>query len=64
VLNGMPMRETLEFSNAMAALNCTCLGARGGIATFAEAQALMERARRNPSARRSHPDFVPVPGRA
>ena len=28
---GMPMREALEFSNAMAALNCTALGARGGI---------------------------------
>src|ERR1700733_11059151 len=31
ILQGMPMRETLEFSNAMAALNCTKLGARGGI---------------------------------
>jgi sulfofructose kinase len=64
VLNGMPMRETLEFSNAMAALNCTCLGARGGIATIAEAQALIERAGQDPAARHSHPDFVPVPGRA
>ena len=31
VLQGMPMREALDFSNAMAALNCTALGARGGI---------------------------------
>ena len=31
VLQGMPMLEALEFSNAMAALNCTALGARGGI---------------------------------
>ena len=45
VLEGMPMRETLEFSNAMAALNCTAMGARGGIATLAEARALIERAR-------------------
>jgi signal transduction histidine kinase len=30
VLEGMPMRQVLEFSNAMAALNCTALGARGG----------------------------------
>jgi len=31
VLQGMPMLEALEFSNAMAALNCTSLGARSGI---------------------------------
>ena len=46
VLQQMPMRETLEFANAMAALNCTALGARGGIATVQEARALMERAER------------------
>jgi sulfofructose kinase len=52
VLQNMPMRETLEFSNAMAALNCTALGARGGISTIDEALALMKRAER-----RSHKDF-------
>lgn len=52
VLQNMPMRETLEFSNAMAALNCTALGARGGISTIDEAKALMHRAER-----RSHRDF-------
>ena len=52
VLQKMPMRDALEFSNAMAALNCTALGARGGIAAIAEATALMKRAER-----RSHPDF-------
>lgn len=52
VLENMPMRETLDFSNAMAALNCTALGARGGIATVSEAAALMNRAER-----RSHRDF-------
>ena len=31
VLQGMAMPDALEFSNAMAALNCTALGARGGI---------------------------------
>ena len=31
VLQGMPMGEALDFSNAMAALNCTAIGARGGI---------------------------------
>ncbi len=52
VLQNMPMRETLEFSNAMAALNCTALGARGGISTIDQARALIERAER-----RSHKDF-------
>ena len=52
VLQNMPMRETLEFSNALAALNCTAVGARGGIATVDEAKALMARAER-----RSNRDF-------
>jgi sulfofructose kinase len=52
VLQRMPMREALDFSNAMAALNCTALGARGGIRSRAEALALMDRAER-----RSHSDF-------
>lgn len=46
VLQGMPMREALEFSNAMAALNCTALGARGGIRGLGEIRALMARAER------------------
>jgi sulfofructose kinase len=37
VSESMSMREALEFSNAMAALNCTALGARGHIASVAEA---------------------------
>jgi sulfofructose kinase len=53
VLKGMSLRDSLEFSNAMAALNCTRLGARGGIATAAEARALIERGQR-----RHHPDFA------
>jgi sulfofructose kinase len=52
VLGGQSMREALDFSNAMAALNCTRLGARGGIATVSEARALMECGER-----RSHRDF-------
>jgi sulfofructose kinase len=55
VLNGATMRDTLEFANAMAALNCTRLGARGGIATAAEAHRLMEQARLDPAARRRNP---------
>jgi sulfofructose kinase len=46
VLEGMPLHDTLEFANAMAALNCTALGARGGIGTVAKAKALMLRAER------------------
>jgi sulfofructose kinase len=53
VLQGMPMRQALEFSNAMAALNCTALGARGGICGLEEVRALMARAER-----RSHPEFA------
>jgi sulfofructose kinase len=48
------MRETLEFSNAMAAMNCTALGARGGISTIDQARVLIERGER-----RSHRDFEP-----
>jgi len=53
VLEGMPMSEALEFSNAMAALNCTALGARGGIRGMADIRALMARAER-----RSHPEVA------
>jgi sulfofructose kinase len=53
VLQGMPMRDALDFSNAMAALNCTALGARGGIRGLDEISALMARAER-----RSHTDFA------
>jgi sulfofructose kinase len=58
VLNGATMRDNLEFANAMAALNCTRLGARGGIATAAEAHRLMEQARTDPAARRRNPAFA------
>jgi len=47
------MREALDFSNAMAALNCMALGARGGIRGLEEVRALMARGER-----RSHPDFA------
>jgi len=59
VLNGAPMQETLEFANAMAALNCTRLGARGHLAQAAEAHRLIARARLDPAARRIHPVFAP-----
>jgi sulfofructose kinase len=43
VLQKMPLAEALEFSNAMAALNCTGTGARGYIATIDEVGQLIER---------------------
>lgn len=52
VLHEMPIRDALDLSNAMAALNCTALGARGGIRRLEDARALMERAER-----RVHKDF-------
>ena len=56
VSESMPMREALEFSNAMAALNCTALGARGCIASVPEAQAFARSA-----ARRSNAEFEQRP---
>jgi sulfofructose kinase len=52
VLRDMPMRDALDFSNAMAALNCMALGARGAIRGLDEVRALMSRAER-----RSHAEF-------
>ena len=59
VLQGMPLAEALEFSNAMVALNCTARGARGGIGSLEQVRALMTRAER-----RVHPDFATRSGRA
>jgi sulfofructose kinase len=42
LLAGWDLTRALDFSNAMAALNCTALGARGGIKPLAEAEQLME----------------------
>ena len=52
VLQGMSIEEGLAFSNAMAALNCKALGARGGIANREEAFKLMSKAEL-----RYHPEF-------
>ena len=53
VLQGWSMADSLDFSNAMAALNCTAIGARGRIATLEQARSLVERAER-----RSNRDFL------
>ena len=47
LLQDWKVDRILEFSNAMAALNCTKLGARGGIATQKEAEKLMARGARH-----------------
>ena len=47
LVRNWPLKEALEFSNAMAALNSTRLGARGGIASEAEARKLMTAGARN-----------------
>ena len=54
VLAGMSIEQALEFSNAAAALNCTKLGARGGIATLGEVKALLGDSK---VGRTSHADF-------
>ena len=46
VLQGMPIDEALTFSNALAALNCTAVGARGRLATVDEAMNLASRGER------------------
>lgn len=46
ILAGMPIDEALTFSNALAALNCTAMGARGGLATLDEANSLIARGER------------------
>jgi sugar/nucleoside kinase (ribokinase family) len=53
VLEDMPLREALEFSNAMAALNCRAYGARGGISGAEQVRDLMRRGER-----RVQPDFA------
>ncbi len=47
LVKGWPMERRLEFANAMAGLNCTALGARGGIRTRAEAEKLISTGERH-----------------
>ena len=54
VLQQMPVAEALEFSNAMAALNCTAEGARGRIAGAGEVRQFMH----SGIARRPHPSLA------
>ena len=47
LLRRWDISRALDFSNAMAALNCTALGARGGIKSQAEAERLMATGKRH-----------------
>ena len=47
LIAGWPMHRTLDFANALAGLNCTVLGARGGISTRARAEKLMATGQRH-----------------
>jgi len=49
LLEGWAVERALEFSNAMAGLSCEAVGARGGIATRAQAEELMASGRRRPA---------------
>ena len=53
VLKDMSLPDTLEFSNAMAAMNCTEYGARGKVGTLAEVASLIQKGER-----RSQKDFA------
>lgn len=61
LLAGWPMERILDFSNAVASIKCTALGARGRIATRAEAEELMASSRRLPARWTSLP--APQPSR-
>lgn len=50
VVKGFEIGEALEFSNAMAALNCTAMGARGGISPESDARTLIARGERRTKA--------------
>jgi sulfofructose kinase len=55
-VKGWPLERTLNFSCAAAALNCTALGARGGIRPIAEIERLMREGARHPAA---FPEYLP-----
>jgi sugar/nucleoside kinase (ribokinase family) len=49
LLQGWPLQKQLDFACAAAALNCTGIGARGGIAPLAAIEHLLATAPRYPS---------------
>jgi sulfofructose kinase len=57
ILEGMPLKQGLEFANAAAALNCTAIGARGHIATRSEVNGLIAKSRVGKVRRREDPQI-------
>lgn len=57
ILEGMPLKQALEFANAAAALNCSAIGARGHIAGRDEVDALIAKARTGKVRRREDPEI-------
>jgi sulfofructose kinase len=55
MVEGLAMRDALDFSNAAAALNCTGVGARGHIAVREEVQSLLRKAKDGKVKRRMDP---------
>lgn len=53
ILRGWALQEILEFGCAAAALNCTALGARGGIKSLRDVRKFMK------NSKRSEPEFSP-----
>jgi len=58
VLAGMPLQQTLDFSNAAAAMNCTGVGARGHIPTRSEIDALLYSASEGKTKRHVNPEIA------
>lgn len=58
MLQGMPMQQALDFSNAAAALNCTAIGARGHIATRSEVEDLIKLADADKVSRHIDPEIA------
>jgi sulfofructose kinase len=54
LLQGWPLDRQLDFACAAAALNCTAIGARGGIRPVEEIEALMAAGRRHPAVYQPH----------
>jgi sulfofructose kinase len=53
ILQGLSLQKALDLACAGAALNCTKMGARGGIASLAQVTGLMEK-----GARRVNPAYT------
>jgi sulfofructose kinase len=54
LLQSRPLQKQLDFACAAAALNCTAVGARGGIHSVAQIERLMATGARHPSAFEPH----------